>query len=52
MYITFYGKRSNKNNINVRNVRIEGKSKKWRCHFVNYEQLQNNWGKNKKCLVE
>ncbi|KAJ0617068.1 putative solute carrier family 35 member SLC35F1/F2/F6 [Helianthus annuus] len=26
-------KGSNKNNINVRNVRIEGKSKKWRCHF-------------------
>ncbi|MFS8005599.1 putative tubby-like protein [Helianthus anomalus] len=22
------------------NVRIEGKSKKWRCHFGNYQQLQ------------
>ncbi|MFS7930973.1 hypothetical protein Hanom_Chr04g00350561 [Helianthus anomalus] len=50
--ITNDGKGSNKNKINVRNVRIEGKSKKWRCHFGNYQQLQNNWGKNKKCLVE
>ncbi|KAJ0946189.1 putative plant organelle RNA recognition domain-containing protein [Helianthus annuus] len=39
------GKGSNKNKINVRNVRIEGKSKKWRCHFGNYEQLPNYSGR-------
>ncbi|MFS7976317.1 hypothetical protein Hanom_Chr10g00891081 [Helianthus anomalus] len=42
------GKGSNKNKINVRNVRIEGKSKKWLCHFGNYQQLQKNWGKKQK----
>ncbi|MFS7975124.1 hypothetical protein Hanom_Chr10g00876771 [Helianthus anomalus] len=47
--IIIIGKGSNKNNINVRNVRIEGKNKKWRCHFGNYEQLPNNWRKSKKC---